>query len=165
MKKTNKKTILNFVPILAALLVFIMMFLPAIVAKEPDGSIFDSISGTWIAFGHVENLFLGITVTIKMNLLVLLGYFLPLVVAIVALVLDYLNKKSLKIIVKILFLGSFVVTAIALFTILSTEFTSVGQVQSFAEVGNHNLGIGSILGAIFAILGFVGVTLDLITSK
>lgn len=165
MKKANKKSILSFLPILAALLIFITMFLPAIVAKEPSGSVFDSISGTWVSFGHTENLLLGITVKINMNMFALVGYFLPLVVAIIALVLDYLNKNSLRILVKILFLGSFVVTAIALFTVLSTKITSVGTVNTFADLGEYNLGIGSILGAVFAILGFASVTFDLIRGK
>lgn len=148
-----------------ALLIFIMMFLPAIVANEPNGSILDSITGTQVSFGHTENLILGKTLKIQMNILALLGYILPLVVTIIALVLDYTNKKSLANLVKVLFLGAFVVTAIALFTVLSTKLTLVGNVTNFAESGVFNLGIGTILGAIFAILGFISVTADLLIAK
>lgn len=163
--KKSQKTVLRFAPILASILILIMLFLPVIVAKEPDGSILDSINGLKVAFGHTEKIGLGITFNIQMNAFAFIGFVLPFVVTIIALLTNYTSKGKLTNLVRLLFLGAFAVTAVAFFTILSTKMSLLGGLTSFSEVGNHRLGIGSILGAIIAILGFASVSLDLLTTK
>lgn len=157
----KNKTILGYVPLLAALLVFIMMFLPAIVAKQPDGTFLDSISGAQVAFGHTEQLGFGITFVIKMNFLAFLAYFLPLIVSIGIAVLTFLKKPQFLMIAKVVLALAFLLSIIGLFAILSTKATMAGAVYAFADSGNFALGAGSIIGAILSILALAAVGFDL----
>lgn len=157
----KNKTILGYVPLLAALLVFIMMFLPAIVAKQPEGTVLDSISGAHVAFGHTEQLGLGFAFVVKMNFLAFLAFLLPLIVSIGIVVLTVLKKVEFLKIAKVVLALAFLLSIIGLFAILSTEVTIAGDVATFADSGNFALGAGSIIGAILSILALAAVGFDL----
>lgn len=157
----KNKTILGYIPLLAALLVFIMMFLPAIVAKEPDGTFLDSISGAQVAFGHTEQLGFGLEFVVRMNFLAFLAFLLPLIVSIGIVVLTFLKKVEFLKIAKIVLALAFLLSIIGLFTLLSTEVSMAGNISTFADSGDFALGAGSIIGAILAILGLGAVGFDL----
>lgn len=136
-----------------AALIFIMMFLPGIVAKEPDGTILDSFSGAQIAFGYSESLGLGIMFKIKMNFLMFLAYFLPILAVIGLYVVQKFKPEFNTMFLGVLALA-FVFTIIGTLTAIGvTKPVISGEIGTF-DNGNFKLGVGSILAAI---LGFVGL--------
>jgi hypothetical protein len=98
-----------------------------------------------------------------MNFFALLGFFLPLLVAIIEdIMLDSNKVKYLKY-VKI-FLGvTFLVSIISLLTVLSTECTIFNGLSTttFADFGGYSIGLGSIIGTGLSFFGLITIIFDL----
>ncbi len=130
---------------------FCMMFLNAVTYTGKLGLTEFSIKGSQLAFGDkLENGSFEAE-TLKFNIMTLLGFALPLVGGVLAL----LFKNGL--ITKIVTTACFVVGAVFLFS--TTGFTAISLTQDVKDavllVYDESLAVGPIIGGILAILGAV----------
>ena len=148
-----KKKVNYYIPGAIALLLgiatFCMMFLNAVTYTDKLGLTEFSIKGSQLVFGDkLENFDVE---TLKFNIMTLLGFALPLIGGVLAL----LFKNGL--ITKIVTTACFVVGAVFLFS--TTGFTAISLTQDVKDVitlaYDEKLAVGPILGGIFAILGAV----------
>ncbi len=153
-----KKNLAYFIPGAIALVFGVaaccMMFLVA-VEYSKDLIIAQaeySYTGAQIAFGYKQTIGEGslsmTTSILQFNLMAFLAFFLPAIGGLLAL----LFKNGL--ITKIVTTACFVVGAVFLFTI--SAYATVGMEAAQQEIVSHmtaSLGIGPILGGIFAIIG------------
>lgn len=162
---SNKnKTILSYVLLGVTLLICVMMFLPAIVHKNPTEHTWGPFSGTMVAFGNTQDLGFGTTLVIRMNFLAMLAFLLPLIVSSLIVVITSLKQIRVSQIAKIVLALTFILSIVGQFKILSTEFEYLNDVYTFAEYENYTLGAGPIIAAILAILGLAAVCFDLFTD-
>lgn len=136
-----------------ALLISITMLLPAVVSDSSG----NTYSGVDIAFGKDMG-----SQSITMNFFALLGFLLPLLISIVGAIMKDFSKDELMKYVMVALGLAFLLSVIALFTILSTEISIFNGflTSTFSKFGGYSLGIGSIMGACFSILGLIFLGLD-----
>ena len=139
------------IALLFGILAFCMMFLDAVTyTGKAFGSEF-SFTGSQLAFGDKLEEGAVEVETLKFNIMTLLGFALPLIGGVLAL----LFKNGL--ITKIVTTACFVVGAVFLFS--TTGFTAISLTQDVKDLitlaYDEKLAVGPILGGIFAILGAV----------
>jgi len=160
-KKKSKKnsqlsTLLLFVAAVLAIVVFVTMFLNAVVykAENTDPSYY---TGSVIAFGKKlgEIKILGVSAEskIEFNFVLAIAYLLPLVVACVAVVFSLVNKKAkgLKLIVGVLLAASFIAALVIFIKAADlATLTYIGSLTgttktALSELG-YKLAYGSYIG-------------------
>ncbi len=139
------------IALLFGILAFCMMFLDAVTYTGKILGTNFSFTGSQLAFGDkIKNEAVEVE-TLKFNIMTLLGFALPLIGGVLAL----LFKNGL--ITKIVTTACFVVGAVFLFS--TTGFTAISLGQDTKDlivaVYTEKLAIGPILGGIFAIIGAV----------
>lgn len=158
MKAKDKKLllqVLGYVSLLLAVVVFFMMFLNGAVLKNDDGEVVEALKGSLISFGGEHSIG-----KFNFNFLAVVGFLLPLVLALVVLVLNLLGKGKLAGFVSIGLIVAFILSTVGCFTILSTAKFSVTVLgitatKSLKEIGGSQLGVGAILGGVASILGIL----------
>ncbi len=139
------------IALLFGILAFCMMFLDAVTYTGKLGFTEFSITGSQLAFGDKLEQGSFEVETLKFNIMTLLGFALPLIGGVLAL----LFKNGL--ITKIVTTACFVVGAVFLFS--TTGFTAISLTQdgkdAIMTLYEEKLAVGPIIGGIFAILGAV----------
>lgn len=148
-----KKNLKYFIPGAIALVLgiaaFCMMFLPAVTYTDKLGLTNFSIKGSQLTFGDkLENFDVE---TLNFNIMMLLGFGLPLIGGVLAL----LFKNGL--ITKIITTACFVVGAVFLFS--TTGFTAISMTQDAKDLlllgYNESLAVGPIVAGVVSIIGAV----------
>lgn len=164
-KKSFSYYIAGGIALLFGIAAFCMMFLPAITFNMADSTA-DGWTGAQLAFGYKESYpVIGEVTILNFNILVFLAFVLPLVGGLLALVF----KNGL--ITKIATTACFVVGAVLLFSIVG--LSGIGRIsmegenllgetvnailnELYAAIdSSKGLGIGAILGGVFAVIGAV----------
>ncbi len=134
------------------------MFAAGAVSKNDSSS---TIAATKMTFGASDS-FAGIgSYKLKFNFLLMLSFFLPLILTIVALVLSLVGKTKAVRYLNIAVFVAFLIAIIGFFTALNTsvwEITILGNTtsQSLAKNGGLKLGAGTITAGVFSIFGLLG---------
>ena len=147
----DKKNLKYFIPgaiaLVLGIVAFCMMFLPAVTYTDKLGLTNFSIKGSQLTFGDkLENFDVE---TLNFNIMMLLGFGLPLIGGVLAL----LFKNGL--ITKIITTACFVVGAVFLFS--TTGFTAISMTQDAKDLlllgYNESLAVGPIVAGVVSIIG------------
>lgn len=164
-KNTLVNQILGFVPLVLALILFLMMFADGAVLRDSDGAIQSTVAGTKLAFGQSQTA-LGIESRYNANVLLMLSFLLPLIVALAAMILHLVGQQKVAFWLDIALLVVFLLAIIGMFTAVSVSSVSVvaggTTTTSTLKDGGWTLGAGTITGGIFAILGFLATGVNTI---
>ena len=164
-KKKYSYFIAGGIALLFGIAAFCMMFLPAVTFNLADSTT-DGWTGAQLAFGYKETYpLIGEVTILNFNILVFLAFALPLIGGLLALIF----KNGL--ITKIVTTACFVIGAVLLFSIvglsgigrismdeeniLSEAINSILNELYNAIDNTKGLGIGAILGGVFAVIGAV----------
>lgn len=152
-KKQNKQSLVILIVLCLGVLATLTIFLPALVTGSGDNKVF--YSGLDVTFGKtLADLGVLAKGKIPFSILALLAYLLPIIGGTIVLFAPKKNK-ILKPIAMLLFLAS----AVLLF-LLPEYIKMVSESGLFGNSAATNLGgsltWGSIMGAIFSILGLFG---------
>lgn len=148
-KKNLKYFIPGAIALVLGIVAFCMMFLPAVTYTDKLGLTNFSIKGSQLTFGDkLENFDVE---TLNFNIMMLLGFGLPLIGGVLAL----LFKNGL--ITKIITTACFVVGAVFLFS--TTGFTAISMTQDAKDLlllgYNESLAVGPIVAGVVSIIGAV----------
>lgn len=148
-KKNLKYFIPGAIALVLGIVAFCMMFLPAVTYTDKLGLTNFSIKGSQLTFGDkLENFDVE---TLNFNIMMLLGFGLPLIGGVLAL----LFKNGL--ISKIITTACFVVGAVFLFS--TTGFTAISMTQDAKDLlllgYNESLAVGPIVAGVVSIIGAV----------
>lgn len=165
-KKTKLPYYLSLAATVFALLAVVMIFLPAIAAKEDTDTAY---SGLQAAFGYKETIkIVGEVVHLNFSFMSLLTYLLPLA-AFVLLAISSFGKKQNNLFV---LLATVCLIATAVFFFSTVSFVSFNEdiTAAFSWLGGDiknqfKLGIGSILGGVLSILGALSAGAALVLKK
>ena len=154
---------LIFVTFLAAVFVFITMFLDAAVITNSNGEVTSSIIGTDAAFGKSVFDWGLASGDINFNILLALGYLLPVIGAVLLLIGGFVGgRKVAGILSSILFLF-FILSAVAMFTLLSTTTVTASILgvdtdpQALSDLGaGYELSVYAMAAGAVAVVGAVG---------
>lgn len=155
-EKTLVKT-LGLIAALCGIVAFIMLFLPGI--SYTSGNTTSSYTNLNLVFGGQIS---GENYKFNFSMLLMLGYFLPLVAAILLLIVEFVGSaKGLKFIFGILaiaaFLASFIFVIltkqVATLTLGVGSYTTTYSVADSILLGNYNLGLGAIVAVVANALG------------
>ena len=143
-KKNLKYFIPGAIALVLGIVAFCMMFLPAVTYTDKLGLTNFSIKGSQLTFGDkLENFDVE---TLNFNIMMLLGFGLPLMLAL-------LFKNGL--ISKIITTACFVVGAVFLFS--TTGFTAISMTQDAKDLlllgYNESLAVGPIVAGVVSIIG------------
>ena len=146
-KKNLKYFIPGAIALVLGIVAFCMMFLPAVTYTDKLGLTNFSIKGSQLTFGDkLENFDVE---TLNFNIMMLLGFGLPLIGGVLAL----LFKNGL--ISKIITTACFVVGAVFLFS--TTGFTAISMTQDAKDLlllgYNESLAVGPIVAGVVSIIG------------
>lgn len=146
-KKNLKYFIPGAIALVLGIVAFCMMFLPAVTYTDKLGLTNFSIKGSQLTFGDkLENFDVE---TLNFNIMMLLGFGLPLIGGVLAL----LFKNGL--ITKIITTACFVVGAVFLFS--TTGFTAISMTQDAKDLlllgYNESLAVGPIVAGVVSIIG------------
>ena len=148
-KKNLKYFIPGAIALVLGIVAFCMMFLPAVTYTDKLGLTNFSIKGSQLTFGDkLENFDVE---TLNFNIMMLLGFGLPLIGGVLAL----LFKNGL--ITKIITTACFVVGAVFLFS--TTGFTAISMTQDAKDLlllgYNESLALVSMVAGVVSIIGAV----------
>ena len=148
-KKNLKYFIPGAIALVLGIVAFCMMFLPAVTYTDKLGLTNFSIKSSQLTFGDkLENFDVE---TLNFNIMMLLGFGLPLIGGVLAL----LFKNGL--ITKIITTACFVVGAVFLFS--TTGFTAISMTQDAKDLlllgYNESLAVGPIVAGVVSIIGAV----------
>ena len=148
-KKNLKYFIPGAIALVLGIVAFCMMFLPAVTYTDKLGLTNFSIKGSQLTFGDkLENFDVE---TLNFNIMMLLGFGLPLIGGVLAL----LFKNGL--ITRIITTACFVVGAVFLFS--TTGFTAISMTQDAKDLlllgYNESLAVGPIVAGVVSIIGAV----------
>jgi len=158
MKKQNRSLnlVLSLLPFILALVVFVLMFFDAAVLRNNNGDIIGQYSGLQVSFGFKEAGGLGTNHSIGFNFLLVLAYLLPLLSSILVVVFGIVKKDRLASIFAIVLAVSFVLSAIALFTLLpaTTVHGGILGINTFATLTDlgYELSFATIVAAIASLV-------------
>ena len=148
-KKNLKYFIPGAIALVLGIVAFCMMFLPAVTYTDKLGLTNFSIKGSQLTF--VDNLENFDVESLNFNIMMLLGFGLPLIGGVLAL----LFKNGL--ITKIITTACFVVGAVFLFS--TTGFTAISMTQDAKDLlllgYNESLAVGPIVAGVVSIIGAV----------
>ena len=163
MNKKTKKLLFICCEVVFALAAFVMLFLPAIAQKNSDAT----YSGMQVTFGYsakVGALSLRYFEFSFMNFLTYIFVAASLVLAVLKLFIK--DSKLITILVASLLVAAGIFFFLALaFTIVNDNIKTVIGALGGNVKDAFTLGIGSILGGVFAILGGVVACLEFIILK
>ena len=146
-KKNLKYFIPGAIALVLGIVAFCMMFLPAVTYTDKLGLTNFSIKGSQLTFGDKLEIF--DVETLNFNIMMLLGFGLPLIGGVLAL----LFKNGL--ITKIITTACFVVGAVFLFS--TTGFTAISMTQDAKDLlllgYNESLAVGPIVAGVVSIIG------------
>lgn len=166
-KSGNLSLILKVVVLVLGVAAFCMAFLTCIKFVTSDGDLVNSFTGFQEMFGYKETETLplvGTEVTtefLSFGIMALLTFLLPLVGA----VLSLLNNKIAKLVgAALMIVGAVLMFFLPSFAVLANVDTALSA-GAILDGCTRTLGIGAILGGVFAALGGLVAGYNALTSK
>ncbi|HMM00868.1 MAG TPA: hypothetical protein PKC96_05970 [Bacilli bacterium] len=159
--KSKKKNVvlLALLSFVFIIFVFVTMFFDGAVLKDSSGNITDSIKGYDLAFGKEYINSSVLTGSLKANIVLAIGYILPLVLMVFILVAAFMGKMKLLSGLSLLMALSLIISTIGFFTIptmseFSVSVLGVNQISTLQDM-DYELSLLSILAGVGAGLGFI----------
>lgn len=157
--KKQNVALLALLSFIFIVFVFVTMFFDGAVLKDSSGNITNSVKGYDLAFGkeYVNSSML--TGSLKANIVLAVGYILPLILMLFILVAAFIGKMKLLSGLSLLMALSLIVSTIGIFTIptmskFSVSLLGVNQVSTLKDL-DYELSLLSILAGVGSGLGFI----------
>ena len=165
-KNNNLALILKIAVVVLGVAAFCMAFVTCVKFVSSKGEVVNSFTGFQEIFGYTQKkTFLGSEVSTKylaFGFMPLLTFLLPLVGA----VLSLLNNKIVKLVgAALMIVGAVLMFFLPSFAVLATVDGELTLTTSILDALTRTLGVGAILGGVFAALGGLVAGYAALTTK
>ena len=166
-KSGNQGLILKVLALVFGVAAFCMAFLTCVKFVAKDGEVLNSFTGFQEMFGYTETTtsLIGTEVSTKFlafGFMALLTFLLPLVGA----VLCFLKNKMVRLVgAALMLVGAVLMFFLPQFAVLATVDGELTLVTAILDSLTRSLGIGAILGGVFAALGGLVAGYAALTNK